>query len=140
MDDEFSQAFDQAIGKKPTEYPIPNDPELLKRIEIEKSSGYDLAGYIKKYGVPDQSKRQHLTDEFKLPNHVTFSSDSIYSTPQTPGGQWSKGNDGHWHYKPSDFVLQQHPREKLIDLFKTDYAVERDEKGNVIGRSVLDLP
>ncbi|MDP1774257.1 MAG: hypothetical protein Q8L15_18470 [Methylobacter sp.] len=36
------------------------------------SPDYDIKGYVEKYGEPDQSKGQHLTDEFKLPNHITF--------------------------------------------------------------------
>ncbi len=79
---------------------------------------YDIEGYIKKYGVPDQSKGQHLTDEFKLPNHITFSTDSKYSTPEKPGGVWSKRSDNKWSYTPSDFVLQTHSAEKLQEYFK----------------------
>jgi len=78
---------------------------------------YDYAGYIAKYGVPDQSKGQHLTDEFKLPNHITFSDGSIYSTPETPGGHWETDQVGKWSYTPSDFVLSQHGAEKLTDYF-----------------------
>ena len=40
-----------------------------------KGSDYDMAGYIAKYGQPDQSKGQHLTDEFKMPSHISFSNE-----------------------------------------------------------------
>lgn len=30
----------------------------------------------------------HMPDTFKKPNHPTFSNESQYSTPQTPGGSW----------------------------------------------------
>ena len=63
---------------------------------------YDMAAYIKKYGAPDQSKGQHLTDEFKKPNHITFSDESIYHSDETPGGHWEK-QDGQWHFYASDF-------------------------------------
>ena len=79
---------------------------------------YDMKGYIKKYGVPDQSKGQHLTDEFKLPNHITFSSDSKYSTPDTPGGIWKKLPTGKWSYTPSPYVLKLHPSSELKNYFK----------------------
>ena len=46
----------------------------------EPESDYVYDGYVEKYGVPDQSKGQHLTDEFKLPNHITFSKGSKNST------------------------------------------------------------
>jgi hypothetical protein len=82
------------------------------------ASDYDIEGFVAKYGLPDQSKGQHLTDEFKLPNHITFSKDSIYSTDETPGGEWKKRSDGKWQYTPSDFVLKKHSMEELQQYFK----------------------
>jgi hypothetical protein len=80
-------------------------------------SDYDMKGYIEKYGEPDQSKGQHLTDEFKLPNHITFSGDSKYSNPDTPGGKWEKKN-GKWSFTPSMFNIEQHGIEKLKEYFE----------------------
>lgn len=40
---------------------------------------YDYRGFYQKYGAPDISKGQHLTDEFKLPNHPTYSVESQYA-------------------------------------------------------------
>jgi hypothetical protein len=88
-------------------------------ITVEKGAGYDLQGYIGKYGIPDQSKGQHLTDEFKLPNHITFSDHSMYHNDKTPGGKWEQ-KDKVWHYTPSDFVIKQHGTDKLRDYFKTN--------------------
>lgn len=107
------------------------DLPLSERIKLEEQNGYDLWGYIKKYGLPvDYLKgKGHLTDEFKLPNHVTFSTDSMYSTEETPGGVWTQDADKRWHYAPSDFVLSQHPREELREYFEK-YEPE----------STLDLP
>lgn len=34
----------------------------------------------------------HWSDKGKRPNHPTFSEESIYSTPQTPGGRWADSN------------------------------------------------
>ena len=79
---------------------------------------YDYAAYTKKYGKPDQSKGQHLTDEFKRPNHITFSDESVYHSDKTPGGKWSEDKDKKWHYTPSDFVLKQHGADKLQKYFK----------------------
>ena len=81
---------------------------------------YDYDAYKKKYGEPDQSKGQHLTDEFKKPNHITFSTDSVYHSKETPGGTWEKGTDSKWHYSPSDFVVKQHGPEKLQEYFKNN--------------------
>src|SRR6266853_1522730 len=90
---------------------------------------YDMAGYTAKYGPPDQSDGKHLTDEFKLPNHMTFSTDSKYSTPGQPGGTWSKGPRGEWHFAPSEYNLQQHSAGDMQSYFN---MVEPD--------AVLDLP
>lgn len=100
-------------------YPMKRDLRSLKeRIAQEKQAGYDLEGYIKKYGVPDTSAGQHLTDEFKLPNHITFSKDSIYSNDKTPGGEWLQISDGKWTYTPSDYVLSIHPGKELKEYFE----------------------
>ncbi len=95
-----------------------NNSGLAAPNNNSETSDYDMEGYIKKYGQPDQSKGQHLTDEFKLPNHITFSTDSKYSTPEKPGGVWKKVKGGKWSYTPSAFVLQTHSKEELQDYFK----------------------
>ena len=43
----------------------------------------------------------HLTDEFKKPNHPTFSRDSKYSTPDNMGGLWVAGKQGSYSFTPS---------------------------------------
>ena len=80
---------------------------------------YDYEGYINAYGIPDQSKGQHLTDEYKLPNHITFSSGSRYSNPQMQGGKWSGvgGNSNQWQFEPSALNLQQHSLADLVNYF-----------------------
>lgn len=77
-----------------------------------------MNAYIRKYGYLDQSKGQHLTDEFKRPTHITFSDESIYHSPETPGGKWRKDDKGIWYYRPSEFVIKQHGIDKLKDYFK----------------------
>ncbi len=84
---------------------------------------YDYDGYIAKYGVPDQSKGQHLTDEFKLPNHITFSKESKYHSDKTPGGEWVKDDGGKWHFFASQYNVQNSGLERLIEYFNT---VEKD--------------
>jgi len=97
---------------------MPNQIEQIN--EMNNSLGnytdYDMEGYIKKYGMPDESKGQHLPDEFKLPNHITFSTDSIYHSDKTPGGVWKSINN-KWHYTPSPYVLSQHSIEELKNYF-----------------------
>lgn len=88
------------------------------QLGIGPRNDYDMAGYKAKFGVPDQSQGQHLTDEFKLPNHDTFSSDSRYSNSTTPGGQWSEDSGtGQWSFRPSDYNLLQHPAPEMSRYF-----------------------
>lgn len=76
---------------------------------------YDYAA-AKRAGVrPD--KRGHMPDTYKLPNHMTFSDDSIHSTPETPGGKWRQGSDGKWVFWPSEYNMQQHPMAVMQDYF-----------------------
>ena len=53
-------------------------------------TNYDYRGYFKKYGPVLLSEGQHLTDEFKLPSHPTFSVESIYATGENKkkAGRW----------------------------------------------------
>ena len=50
---------------------------------------YDLRGYWKKYGTLNPTASNgHLTDEFKLPNHRTFSNESRYFNGQPWAVDW----------------------------------------------------
>ena len=88
---------------------------------------YDFKGFWKKYveaanEASDEVSRQvgdvfHFTDEFKKPIHITFSTDSIYSTEKMLGGVWEKVEkideasgklEKVWTYIPSAFVLANH--------------------------------
>lgn len=79
---------------------------------------YDYTGYIAKYDIPDQSKGQHLTDEFKLPEHITFSTGSRYSQPDIQGGQWQSGGTDRWQFTPSAQNLRNTPAGALGDYFR----------------------
>jgi hypothetical protein len=104
-------------------------------VSPEKEADYDMGGYIKKYGKPDQSKGQHLTDEFKNPSHLTFSTDSKYSKPGQEGGVWKSEGKDHWSFAPSEFNLKNHRIQEYMDAWdKTDYAEERDKNGKPTGR------
>ena len=76
---------------------------------------YDYAGAEKAGVHPDA--RGHLPDTYKLPNHMTFSDDSVYNTPETPGGKWRQSSDGKWVFWPSEFNMQQHPMAVMRDYF-----------------------
>lgn len=42
---------------------------------------YDYRGFYNKYGPLAITEGKHFTDEFKLPNHPTFSVESQFATP-----------------------------------------------------------
>lgn len=56
----------------------------------------------------------HGTDQFKKPNHPTFSQESQYSTPLQPGGTWTDNT-----YVPSPAMYADQARmAKLIQYLK----------------------
>lgn len=56
---------------------------------------YDYRGFFAKYGAPLLGSGQHLTDEYKLPSHPTFSDESVYFNTITKpfAGTWKKEGD-----------------------------------------------
>lgn len=52
---------------------------------------YDMRGYFAKYGATAHADGQHFTDEFKLPNHPTFSDQSKFATGPAAvlAGHWN---------------------------------------------------
>ena len=71
----------------------------LETVRGPMKDDYDYTGYYMKYPSRAEAmlkgdKKAHFTDEFKLPNHDTFSDESIYSKQR--GGGTQEG--GHWGY------------------------------------------
>lgn len=64
---------------------------------------YDLRGAWRE-SPKSISSTGHLSDKWKKPNHPTFSSESKYSTSQTPGGDWVFANGG-WSFVPSKWQI-----------------------------------
>jgi hypothetical protein len=91
--------------------------------DLQNTTDYDLRGAYLASAQADG--RDHMTDQFKKPNHITFSDGSQYSTPETPGGHWS-GAGERWAYWPSDYVAGQHTMQDLADYFA------RNEKGSAV--------
>ena len=94
----------------------------------QNNRGYDAEGYLNKYGVPAPyaslegygKSGGHLTDEFKMPNHTTFSSGSSYSAPDMQGGQWQSGGKDRWNFQPSELNLQNRSAKDLADYFANE--------------------
>ena len=54
--------------------------------DLQNTGDYDLQGAFLAQMKSDG--RDHMGDQFKKPNHMTFSDGSQYATPQAPGGNW----------------------------------------------------
>lgn len=59
---------------------------------------YDYYSFFKNKG--QGNIEDHFPDTYKRPNHKTFSNESIYSTPENPGGQWN----GEKFSKKANFI------------------------------------
>lgn len=80
------------------------------------TADYDLRGaWAQQGGGP--FGEGHLTDLWKLPNHPTFSSGSVYANTQTPGGVWSQLPSGQWTFMPSQTNYDRYGRAALEDYF-----------------------
>ena len=75
---------------------------------------YDYEGF--KASGKAQAANGHYPDTFKLPNHMTFSTESKYSKPGQEGGKWSQV-EGKWHYAPSEWNLKQHSADEMRAYF-----------------------
>lgn len=76
------------------------------------SYDYDLRGAFK--AGAGQSANGHFTDQFKKPNHPTFSDQSQYSGADgNEGGKWAKLPDGTWSFTPTESMLKMHDPEDL---------------------------
>lgn len=77
---------------------------------------YDLrAAY--KAGLQPQGQNMHFPDTYKLPNHPTFSIESIYSGKDGKvGGQW-KNESGVDIFYASPYNLTAYPKDKLTEYF-----------------------
>lgn len=74
---------------------------------------YDLRGAYAAGQGPNGNG--HFTDQFKKPNHPTFSDQSQYATDvnATPPGHWSTALDGNWNFQPSAQMMQQRSPEEM---------------------------
>lgn len=95
-------------------------------IEMDNTkAGYDYVRYFNDNyddAIRHLSNLQHFPDTYKLPNHPTFSNESIYSRGPMMGGNWV--NDST--FSPSIINRQQYP-----NIYKKDRPyTEREIYGN----------
>lgn len=78
---------------------------------------YDVNGYwIATRGATDE--RGHGTDQFKKPNHPTFSNESQYHPQFGGGGQWMQSGSPQTYYQPSALNLMNYQRPELQQYFR----------------------
>jgi hypothetical protein len=97
---------------------------------------YDLQGYWQKNAGDSEDGPQltggHLTDEFKKPNHPTFSDQSKYhGVAGNEGGTWEQLPGGEsgvqaWSFKPGATNLEHHEPAELKSYF------DKVEPGNAL--------
>lgn len=81
---------------------------------------YDARGEYQS-GADRNNPTGHGQDQFKKPNHPTFSDQSMYSNEQTPGGLWAQRSDGTYAFIPSSTNLDYRSPDEL-----KNYLTERE--------------
>lgn len=86
---------------------------------------YDLRGAYDAGLQPDE--RGHLSDQFKTPQHPTFSTGSVYHGKDgNVGGEWRKQGNGKWLFKTSKTNEQNMSPDQLKQYW------DKVERGNTI--------
>jgi hypothetical protein len=88
----------------------------LGRSAPEPEADYDYAAAQRAGVGPDE--RGHMPDTYKLPNHITFSDESMYHGDENEGGHWSQLADDRWSFTPGPANLQHHSMQEMRDYFK----------------------
>jgi len=122
----------ESQDRQPLPMPKPGDDpafDAWKARNAPKDSGFDYDHYAQFKDLngadPSKDSRGHGTDKYKRPNHPTFSDQSVYSNPKTPGGKWSP--DGAT-YTPSDWMKSD--KKRMEDL--KGYMQSREPKTKLI--------
>jgi hypothetical protein len=129
-------AFNNSLAIKDNEFQNwykKNTLEGKNKIPYSEDLNYDYYSFYKNgdYNNSDYNIDNHFPDTYKRPQHPTFSNESIYSTPENPGGEW-KGEKfnkkGTFKYAVGGFMtnigqapLMGNPKEKGGELDNTSY-------------------
>lgn len=105
-------------------------PEGFKKggkIEQKEVSDYDIDAYkaaVKRGDISDtMATGGHGPDTFKLPNHPTFSEESVHSNEKTQGGRCI-GEEPYYYFHPSEHNLKNKSPDQLGEYFHN-----REKKG-----------
>ena len=91
---------------------VHSDPEAIAKITGGIYKDYD-------YGADGTADaRGHYSDKGKLPNHPTFSNESIYSGDKYRGGQWSTDASGNDVFTPSVDMVNSGATKGLWEYFR----------------------
>lgn len=103
-------------------------------IEMDNNkAGYNYEEYFKNHyndAIRQLSNLQHFPDTYKLPNHPTFSNESIYSREPVVGGSWV--NDST--FTPSVINRQYYPNIYKEDRNYTEREIYKYQKGGKLTR------
>ena len=88
--------------------------------DLKNDNDYDLRGQYKADPNVAPSERMHFTDEFKKPNHITFSDQSKYNDPANGvvGGHWEGDDNSGTFYASGQNVKNAGGLDKLQQYFK----------------------
>jgi len=77
---------------------------------------YDARGFWK--AGAGAAKNGHGSDQWKKPNHPTFSTNSQYNgVDGNQGGTWNKKSGGSWAFQPGKTNMQNFSPDDLKDYF-----------------------
>lgn len=103
---------------------------------------YDVNGFFLSGGATDE--RGHSSDQFKKPNHPTFSDQSIYhGTDGYQGGHWVEQNGQYTGYQPSATNFKFHDPGELQQYFKDEEPDTKLLTGDPLKKKITraeDLP
>lgn len=116
---DYSELYNTKLNaKEEKEFQLWVTDESIKRNRDVGSDlrDYDLRGFWKNQGASGEDG--HMTDEYKKPNHPTFSIDSIYNgVDGNKGGFWGEDKEGRY-FLPSKTNLKMNKPEHLKQYFQ----------------------
>lgn len=97
----FNRSNTDVLGSLPSMLGTPVSPSPIPNSD---NADYDMVGFNLSNG--SKGSNGHYTDEFKLPNHTTFSNESKYSGGLFEGGKWMKaGSKDVFHPSLFNYML-----------------------------------
>ena len=114
-----SQLNQPNVGVPPALMPKPVLPQpavQAQNINVGQApmADYDYAA-ARAAGINPDPKTGHWPDTYKLPSHITFSTESKYN--DGGAGTWEQKGD-QWYFTPGPTNLKYHTIEEIRDYFK----------------------